>query len=40
VKLITPGGELSVNFKKTAKGYSDIWLSGPAVQVFKGEILC
>lgn len=40
VKLLTPGGELSVNFKKTDGGYSDIWLSGPAKQVFKGEILC
>ena len=40
VKLITMGGELSVNFKKTENGYSDVWLSGPAVQVFKGEIEC
>ncbi len=40
IKLITPGGELSVRFSKTDKGYSDIWLSGPAVQVFKGEIEC
>ncbi|MCH4824171.1 diaminopimelate epimerase [Gramella lutea] len=40
VKLLTPGGELSVTFKKTADGYSDIWLSGPAMLVFKGEIQC
>lgn len=40
VKLITPGGELFVNFRKTGSGYSDIWLSGPAEQVFKGEIVC
>ncbi|GAA4326041.1 diaminopimelate epimerase [Pontixanthobacter gangjinensis] len=40
VKLITPGGELSVSFKKTENGYEDIWLSGPAEQVFKGEIEC
>ncbi|MDX1760846.1 MAG: diaminopimelate epimerase [Christiangramia sp.] len=40
VKLITQGGELSVKFRKTEEGYSDIWLSGPAVQVFKGEIEC
>lgn len=40
VNLKTPGGELSVTFKKTDKGFSDIWLSGPAVQVFKGEIAC
>ncbi|TBW26734.1 diaminopimelate epimerase [Gramella sp. KN1008] len=40
VKLITQGGELFVDFKKTEKGYSDIWLSGPAQLVFKGEIVC
>lgn len=40
VKLITQGGELFVNFKKTENGFSDIWLSGPAQQVFKGEIIC
>ena len=40
VKLITPGGELSVRFNKSSDGYSDIWLSGPASQVFKGEITC
>jgi len=40
VNLKTPGGELSVTFKKTSNGYSDIWLSGPATQVFKGEITC
>ncbi|MDX1544637.1 MAG: diaminopimelate epimerase, partial [Christiangramia sp.] len=40
VKLITQGGELFVDFKKTESGFSDIWLSGPAEQVFKGEIVC
>ena len=40
VKLSTLGGELSVTFKKTDEGYSDIWLTGPAEQVFKGEIVC
>ncbi len=40
VKLITQGGELFVQFKKTEEGYTDIWLSGPAEQVFKGEIVC
>ncbi|HKJ48818.1 MAG TPA: diaminopimelate epimerase, partial [Christiangramia sp.] len=40
VNLKTPGGELSVTFKKTSNGYSDIWLSGPATKVFKGEITC
>ncbi|APG58963.1 diaminopimelate epimerase [Christiangramia salexigens] len=40
VKLITPGGELSVSFKKQDKKFTDVWLSGPAQQVFKGDILC
>ncbi|MCG9970248.1 diaminopimelate epimerase [Christiangramia crocea] len=40
VKLVTQGGELFVDFKKTEDGFSDIWLSGPAEQVFKGEIIC
>jgi len=40
VKLITPGGELSVSFKRTEAGFSDVWLSGPAQLVFKGEIVC
>lgn len=40
VKLQTPGGELSVSFKKNAEGFEEIWLTGPAIQVFKGEILC
>ncbi|WP_300440787.1 diaminopimelate epimerase [Christiangramia sp.] len=40
VKLVTPGGELSVNFKNTENGFSDVWLSGPAESVFKGEIVC
>lgn len=40
VKLITLGGELSVDFSKEENGFSNIWLSGPAQQVFKGEIVC
>ncbi len=38
VKLKTLGGELKINFKPQKQGYSDIWLIGPAEQVFKGEI--
>jgi len=38
VKLETQGGALEVSFKKTNKGYTDIWLKGPATQVFKGEV--
>ncbi len=40
VKLITPGGELKVNFKNNNGSYTEIWLSGPAEYVFKGEIIC
>ncbi len=34
----TKGGELSVNFEATNKGFQNIWLTGPAKLVFKGEI--
>ncbi len=40
VKLVTPGGELSVSFMNTGHDYQEIWLTGPAKQVFKGEIVC
>lgn len=40
VKLHTRGGELSVSFIKDGDGYSEVWLTGPATQVFKGEIVC
>lgn len=40
IKLQTSGGELSVSFKKDGDAYSDVWLTGPARQVFKGEIEC
>ncbi|WP_339625903.1 diaminopimelate epimerase [uncultured Winogradskyella sp.] len=38
VSLKTQGGDLQVTFNTTKKGYDDIWLIGPALQVFKGEI--
>ncbi|TCK64732.1 diaminopimelate epimerase [Winogradskyella wandonensis] len=38
VVLQTQGGELSITFKENNGRYSDIWLIGPATQVFKGEI--
>ncbi len=37
VRLETEGGPLKVSFKADAEGYNDIWLVGPAQQVFKGE---
>jgi diaminopimelate epimerase len=38
VILLTPGGKLVVKYQPTPQGYDSIWLLGPAVQVFKGEI--
>lgn len=32
------GGNLSVKFKRTDSGFTDIWLIGPAAFVFKGEV--
>jgi diaminopimelate epimerase len=36
--LKTQGGDLKVRFQSDNNGYKNIWLIGPAVQVFKGEI--
>ncbi|MGB5981724.1 MAG: diaminopimelate epimerase [Nonlabens sp.] len=36
VILETEGGTLLVKFQPMENGYRDIWLTGPAVQVFKG----
>ena len=38
VPVKTKGGNLSVSFNISGKIISDIWLSGPATFVFKGEI--
>ncbi|WP_439152662.1 diaminopimelate epimerase [Winogradskyella sp.] len=38
VVLKTQGGELKVKFKSFDSGYNNIWLIGPAEQVFKGNI--
>lgn len=38
VKIQVLGGELEVSFVYTNDGYEDIYLIGPAAQVFKGEI--
>ncbi|WP_458629349.1 diaminopimelate epimerase [Winogradskyella sp. PC D3.3] len=38
ISLETQGGELKVTFNFNDKGYNNIWLIGPAQQVFKGEI--
>ncbi|TXB61966.1 diaminopimelate epimerase [Phaeodactylibacter luteus] len=40
--LLTPiqtkGGQLEVRFRKEGARYTDIWLCGPAVQVFQGQL--
>ena len=36
ITLKTQGGDLKVSFNKTKKGYKNIFLIGPATQVFKG----
>ncbi|AWH83601.1 diaminopimelate epimerase [Flavobacterium album] len=38
VKLETPGGELQVSFVQDGKQFTDIYLTGPARFVFKGDI--
>ena len=38
VNLETPGGKLKVTFDVENNNYNNIWLIGPAQQVFKGEI--
>jgi len=38
IDIKTKGGDLNVSFEKDEEGYKNIWLTGPAVAVFKGEI--
>lgn len=40
MSIRVPGGNLAVQFTKLSEieGFSDIWLMGPAKQVFKGQI--
>lgn len=39
VKLLVEGGELQVSFKANSGMYTEVFLTGKAEQVFKGEIL-
>ncbi|MEO5790334.1 MAG: diaminopimelate epimerase [Gelidibacter sp.] len=38
ITLNVEGGKLRVSFEKDGQGYKNIWLIGPAIQVFKGQI--
>lgn len=38
IKVNAVGGELQVAFRKKDNIYTDLWLIGPAKQVFKGEL--
>lgn len=38
ITLNTEGGDLKVSFEKDNGSYKNVWLIGPAKQVFKGEI--
>jgi len=38
VNIHTKGGNLSVSFNKVSGRYENIWLEGPAKEVFKGKI--
>lgn len=40
VDLLVQGGKLNVRFEEKDGKYSEVWLSGPAEFVFKGEIVC
>lgn len=40
VTLSTPGGELNVSFTQNGKQFTDVYLTGPAQFVFKGEVQC
>jgi diaminopimelate epimerase len=38
VEVQTKGGHLSVDYDKLGDSFSNIWLTGPALMVFKGEV--
>lgn len=40
ILLKTRGGDLRVSFEKENSNYYNIWLTGPAVFVYKGEVEC
>lgn len=38
IEVKTKGGSLFIKFNRSGDGFSDIWLTGPAVKVFEGMI--
>jgi diaminopimelate epimerase len=40
VKMQTPGGNLTISFEQQDDTYTNVFLQGPAVQVYKGVIVC
>ncbi len=38
VKVMTKGGLLTVNFRRSSDFFTDVWLSGPAIKAFDGSI--
>jgi diaminopimelate epimerase len=38
VEVQTKGGELSVEYDKIGDSYKNVWLNGPAIKVFEGDI--
>jgi diaminopimelate epimerase len=36
IPVVTKGGRLEVKFQAADEGFSDVWLCGPAVEVFEG----
>lgn len=40
VKVKTPGGNLTISFEQQDDAYRNVFLQGPAIQVYKGLISC
>ncbi len=40
IQISTPGGMLEVSFLKQGETYTDIYLKGPAKEVYKGTVSC
>jgi len=38
ISISTKGGDLSVSYTKNKNNFTNVWLSGPAVESFKGIV--